>query len=420
MAYTLLLKEDKMKKFVVILAVFVMALFVVSCGGGNDEPADSGDTDTNNEKPADTDTDTSDSDTGAETPDTATDTDTDTNTDTEPTNEPTQEEPTDPSDPCAANPCEANETCMADATAEAGYVCKCQEGDVRVGDTACPDNPKGKLHQKCENGSWADIEGTCILCDPGDYPKVCGTYAQKMWFTSVSKLYSIDGAEGWTRTYFHIVQEQEQDKVHIKATYCNIKIDNDKSDLLAIVMPDSFAEALGTAGKESVIVKNDDGTFGFNQDVFWEIRGIDPACYGENPAEYTLPENKDDQCVQNWDNDSLPGLTVIAKGTLGGNASMGMIEKSSSKIHTGLISKNGLQINALVDWTDEQKILVVEGVNQLLKSGAQNLQQNSSKQPGFTGPFNFIEQFKIPEGSDCAYIVNNAATIFSPDPVTLK
>ena len=351
-----------MKKIVVILAAFVLALFVVSCGG------DSGETDTNP-----------------------------TDEPTNPTDEPTNptEEPTDP----------VAETCT--------------EGDIRVGDTACPDNPKGKLHQKCENGSWVDIEGTCILCDPGDYPKVCGTYAQKMWFTSVSKLYSIDGAEGWTRTYFHIVQEQEQEKVHIKATYCNIKIDNDKSNLLAIVMPQSFADALGTADKESVITKNDDGTFGFDQDVFWEIRAIDPACYGDKPEDYVLPEDEN-ECVQNWDNDDLPGLTVNAKGTLGGNASMGMVEKSSSKIHTGLISKGGLQINALVDWTDEQKILVVEGVNQLLKSGAQNLQQNSSKQPGFTGPFNFIEQFKIPEGSDCAYIVNNAATIFSPDPVELK
>ena len=409
-----------MKKFIVILAAFVLTLFVVSCGGGSDEPTTPTDPTDNPTNPTDEPTNPTDPADPTDEPTNPTDPTGEATNPTDPTNEPTQEEPTDPSDPCAENPCEANETCMADTTAEAGYTCKCQEGDIRVGDTVCPDNPKGKLHQKCENGSWADIEGTCILCDNGDYPKVCGTYAQKMWFTSVSKLYSIDGAEGWTRTYFHIIQEQEQDKVHIKATYCNIKIDNDKSDLLAIVMPDSFAEALGTAGKESVIVKNDDGTFGFDQDVFWEIRGIDPACYGDNPAEYTLPSDKSDACVQNWDNDDLPGLTVIAKGSLGGNASMGMVEKSSSKIHTGLISKNGLQINALVDWTDEQKILVVEGVNQLLKSGAQNLQKNSSAQPGFTGPFNFIEQFKIPEGSDCNYIVTNAATIFSPDPIALK
>ena len=413
-----------MKKIVVILTAFVLTLFVVACGdsgSGNSAEenknskteTDTGDTnaDTNADTAADTGTEADTGDTG----------DTDTNTDTG--NTPDTDTDTgagDENDPCSYNPCAKNETCSADATEAAGYVCICNnEGELRVGETVCPDNPKGLLYQKCENGSWADTE-KCILCDYGEYPKVCGTYAQKMWFTSVSKLYSIDGAEGWTRTYFLIEQEQEQDKVHAKATYCKITIDNDKSPLLAIVMPQSFADALGTANKEAVISKRDDGTFDFFQDVFWEIRGIDPACYGDNPAEYTLPQDENDRCVQNWDNDALPGLTVIAKGSLGGNASLGMIEKSSSMIHDGLISPDGLQINALVDWTDEQKILVVEGTNQLLKSGAQNLQQNSSKQPGFTGPFNFIEQFKIPEGSDCAYIVDNAAAIFSSDPVTLN
>ncbi len=97
---------------------------------------------------------------------------------------------------------------------------------------------------------------------------------------------------------------------------------------------------------------------------------------------------------------------------------MGMVEKAASMIHDGLVSEDGQTITALVDWTDEQKMLYSS--NALLKSGATNHQQNSSKQPGFTGPFNFIEQVKIPDGSDCDYIVNNAATIFSPDPVNLK
>ena len=395
-----------MKKFAVILAAFVLALFIVSCGG-----SDNGETSSN--------TDTTDTDTGNQD-----NSDSGSNTE-EPADTGTSDADSQDNSDSGSNTEEPADT-GTDTGSEEPAEKPCTEGDIRVGDTVCPDNPKGKIHQKCENGDWVDIEGTCTLCDPGDYPKVCGTYAQKMWFTSVSKLYSIDGAEGWTRTYFLIEQEQEQEKVHIKATYCNIKIDNDKSSLLAIVMPQSFADALGTANKEAVISKRDNGTFDFAQDVFWEIRGINPVCYGDNPAEYTLPEDEnavsDDNvpCVQNWDNDALPGLTVNAKGTLGGNASLGMIEKSSSTIHDGLISTDGLQINALVDWTDEQKILVVEGTNQLLKSGAQNLQQNSSKQPGFTGPFNFIEQFKIPEGSDCAYIVNNAATIFLPDPVNLK
>lgn len=384
-----------MKKFAVILAVFVMAFFVVSCGGGSSEPADGGDTDTNEEKPADTDTDTSDSDTGAETPDTATDTTPETDTDSNDTD-------TTPSDPTDTD---------ADTTPVDG---PCTEGETRLGETVCGSTQHGKLYQVCKDGDWEDTEK--CTCDPGEYPEVCGYYGQKMWFTSSSKVATIDLAEGWTRTYFHIVQEQEQDKVHIKATYCNIKIDNSASGLLQVIMPQSFADALGTADKESYITKNDDNTFGFDQDIFWEIRGIDPACYGDNPAGYTLPTNSADPCVQDWDNDGDPGLTVSTKGSIGGTGTMSMVEKSSSIIHDGSISEDGKKIDALVSWTDEQKILRAD--NPLLKGGSDNKIKDSSEK--FDGPANFIEQVKIEDGSDCAFIVNNAATIFSPDPVNLK
>lgn len=391
-----------MKKFAVILATFVLALFVVSCGGGSDNGETSSNTDTTDTEKDENNQDNSDSGSNTEEPaDTGT-TDTDTDTQDNSDSGSNTEEPADTG---------------TDTGSEEPEEKPCTEGDIRVGDTECPDNPKGKLHQKCENGSWTDIEGTCVLCDPGDYPKVCGTYAQKMWFTSKSKVASIPLAEGWTRTYFLIVQEQEQEKVHIKATYCNIKIDNSMSSMLQVIMPQSFADALGTADKESVLAKRDDGTVDFAQDVFWELRGIDPTCYGDNPAGYTLPENKDDPCVQDWDEDGNPGLSISAKGAMGGD--MYMIEKASSTIHDGLVSADGMKITALVDWTDKQQILWAS--TSALESGSDNVQQNSSNKTGFgNGPFNFIEQFKIPEGSDCAYIVNNAATIFSPDPVELK
>ena len=380
-----------MKKALISLIIFVFCVLMVSCGGSSN---DSGDTDTSTDTDTDTDTDTNDN------PDTATDTDP-----TEPTDEPTNptDEPTNPTDE-PTNPTDEPTEPVAG---------NCNEGETRLGETVCGSTQHGKLYQVCKDGDWEDTEK--CTCDPGEYPEVCGYYAQKMWFTSSSDVPLVGNlAEGWTRTYFHIVQEQEQDKIHIKATYCNIKIDNDKSNLLKIIMPQSFADALGTADKESVITKNEDGTFGFDQDVFWEIRGIDPACYGDNPAGYTLPTDANDPCVQDWDNDGLPGLTVNTTGLA--SATMGMVEKSSSMIHDGVISEDGSTINALVDWTDEQKILYTD--KNALKNGAKNNQKDPSD--NFEGDSNFIEQFKIPEGSDCAYIVTNAGTIFSADPVELK
>jgi len=371
-----------MKKIVVILAAFILALFVVSCGG------DSGNSDTNpTEEPTNP-----------------------TEEPTNPTEEPTNptEEPTNPTDPTdePTNP--------TDPTDEPTNPTEgCTEGETRLGETVCGSTQHGKLYQICKDGDWEDTEK--CTCDPGEYPEVCGYYGQKMWFTSTSKVPLVgDLAEGWTRTYFHIVQEQEQEKVHIKATYCNIKIDNSASSILQIIMPQSFADALGTADKESVMAKREDGTFDFTQDVFWEIRGIDPNCYGNNPAGYTLPTNQNDPCVQDWDNDGMPGLTLNAKSLT--TSVLSIVEKSSSTIYDGNVSEDGLKINALVSWTDEQKVLYAE--NSMLKTGSENqIKDNSDK---FDGIANFIEQVKIEDGSDCAYIVNNAATIFSPDPVTLK
>jgi len=387
-----------MKKIAVIFIAFAMALFVVSCGDGESNISNNtGDTGADTSDTSDT-GDTGDTtDTGADTGDTITDTGSEepVDTDVDSTSDTGTDEPTD-----------------TDADTEPTGACT--EGEIRLGETVCGSTQHGKLYQVCKDGDWEDTEK--CTCDPGEYPEVCGYYGQKMWFTSSSKVATIDLAEGWTRTYFHIVQEQEQDKVHIKATYCNIKIDNSASGLLQVIMPQSFADALGTADKESYITKNDDNTFGFDQDIFWEIRGIDPNCYGDNPAGYTLPTNSADPCVQDWDNDGDPGLTVSTKGSIGGTGTMSMVEKSSSIIHDGLISEDGLRIDALVTWTDEQKILRAD--NPLLKGGSDNKIKDSSDK--FDGPANFIEQVKIEDGSNCAYIVNNAATIFSPDPVNLK
>ncbi|MBQ4437466.1 PT domain-containing protein [bacterium] len=376
-----------MKKIVVILAAFVLALFVVSCGG------DSGETDTN---PTDEPTNPTDEPTNpTEEPTNPTDEPTDNPTDepSNPTDEPTN--PTDePTDPVA-------ETCT--------------EGATRLGETVCGSTQHGKLYQICKDGNWEDTEK--CTCDPGEYPEVCGYYGQKMWFTSKSKVATIDLAEGWTRTYFHIVQEQEQDKVHVKATFCNIKIGN-SSGLMTVNMPQSFADALGTLDKESWLTKKDDGTFGFEQDTSWELRSIDPACYATiGPEAYQLPSNASDPCVQDWDNDGIPGLRVVASGTLSGT--IDMVEKSSSKFRDGWFSEDGQTAGGIVDWTDEQKVLTAS--SPALKLGSNNIQKENSDQPDFKGELaNFFEQYKIPDGSDCAYIVNNAATIFPPDPVELK
>ncbi|HNW82065.1 MAG TPA: hypothetical protein PKG52_04160 [bacterium] len=285
------------------------------------------------------------------------------------------------------------------------------EGDSRIGSTVCGSTGKGKLYQNCTDGIWVD-SAKCT-CDPGNYPEVCGDYAQKMWFTASSKVATINMAEAWTRTYFYIVQEQDGNLIHIKAKICNIKIDNTKSYLLEMQMPQSFADALPLLPKESTLVDNGDGTYGFTQDVSWEIRSIDPNCYGTNPGGYTLPGKSTDSCVQDWDKDGIPGLYVKTAGTMSGYVHI--VEKSSSKFENGWFAADGQTSGGDIIWTDEQEVLQASSAS--LEMGAENQLKATSDE--FTGSANFFEQFKIPDGSNCAYVVDNAATIFNPDPVNI-
>ncbi|HRZ78587.1 MAG TPA: hypothetical protein P5044_01145 [bacterium] len=285
------------------------------------------------------------------------------------------------------------------------------EGDTRIGVTVCGSTGKGKLYQNCTGGVWVD-SAKCT-CDPGSYPEVCGEYAQKMWFTAASKVATINMAEAWTRTYFYVVQEQEQDKIHIKAKICNIKIDNTKSYLLEMQMPQSFADALPLLPKESTLVDNGDGTYGFTQDTSWEIRSIDPACYGDKPGDYVLPNKETDPCVQDWDKDGIPGLYVKTAGTMSGYVHI--VEKSSSKFENGWFAADGQTAGGDIIWTDEQKVLQASSGS--LEMGAENQLKATSDE--FDGSANFFEQFKIPDGSDCNYVVTNAGTIFNPDPVNI-
>lgn len=278
------------------------------------------------------------------------------------------------------------------------------EGSKRFGSTACGKNNKGVFRQDCVSGFWTDSTD-CL-----DFN---GTYAQKMWFTAKSKVATINMAEAWTRTYFMVEQVQEKDKLHITAKICSIKIDNSASSILKLNMLQSFADALPFLSKESGLIMKDDGTIEFTQDTSWEIRSVDPACYGNDPANYILPDKENDACVQDWDKDTIPGLKVVATGTMSGEVHI--VEKSSSEFRNGWFAADGQTAGGNIFWTDVQE--VVKTTNSLLKSGAQNSWKEVSEH--FAGSANFFEQFKIPDGSDCTYVTTNAKTIFKADPVNI-
>jgi hypothetical protein len=289
-------------------------------------------------------------------------------------------------------------------------VCTEDEGTMQLSSEICGSTQHGRLYEKCTGGFW--VKTDICSCDPGDYPEVCGYYAQKMWFTANSKVATIDMAEGWTRTYFLVYQEQHHEKLNIIAKICSIKLGNSMSGTVNPQSPPQFAESLPLLPKVATLKKEADDSYSYFQDWSYEIRSIDPACILD-PVAFQLPTDPNDACVQDWDNDTVPGMLIQVKGTMSGSTHI--VEKSASLLN-GTVTEGGVKIAGAVNWTDEQVVLSTS--NPLLKDGAQNALKEPSTH--FTGPANTWEQVLVDHKIDCQYVVDNAATLFTADPIELK
>ena len=265
------------------------------------------------------------------------------------------------------------------------------------------DNEKQNDNSIDETQEITDIDNE-ISDEDNIQGKLSGTWAQKMWFTADSKVYSIGGVTGWTRTYFLLHQVQKGNKLEIESKICDIKIKN-SSKLMTVSLPSSFVKALSShILHKTATIQDKNGTITYHQPVFWELRSVDLSKI-QDYANFKLPTNAKDPLVQDWDNDGTPGIKTIAKGTMSGEISI--IEKSSSELF-GTVEGND-KISGNVIWTDEQQ--VVYTTNSLLKAGATNT-INKNKP-------NIWEQYRIPEGSDCNYIKAHAQELFSKDPVEI-
>ena len=381
-----------MKKLFFFVAL-LSALFFVACG--SDDTADSGDS---VDDSGDTTTDVGDSTTDAG------DT-TDDSADTTPDEADTSDSGSDDDTSDTADSVSDNDD--ADTGSE---ICTEEEGTMQLSSEICGSTQHGRLYEKCTGGFW--VKTDICSCDPGDYPEVCGYYAQKMWFTANTKIATIDMAEGWTRTYFVVYQEQRHEKLDIVAKICTIKLGNSMSGTVNPQTSQAFADALPLLPKVATLTKEADDSYSYFQDWSYELRSIDPACVLD-PVAFQLPTDPNDACVQDWDNDTVPGLLIQVKGTMSGDTHI--VEKSASLLH-GTVTEEGTNIGGAVEWTDEQVVLSTN--NYVLKSGAQNaLKEPSSK---FSGPANTWEQVLIDHKIDCKFVVDNAGTLFSADPIELK
>ncbi|MCK5809377.1 hypothetical protein KAH37_10360 [bacterium] len=377
-----------MKKLFLVAAL-MSALFLISCGDNTVDTGDSAD-----------DTGDSADDTGDTTTDVG-----DTTTDEADSADDSADTAADEADTVEdSDVSDTADTTTDDDGSDTGAETCTEEGTSQLSSEICGSTQHGRLYQTCTSGVW--VKTDVCSCDPGEYPEVCGYYAQKMWFTANSKVATIDMAEGWTRTYFLVYQEQRGEKISMVSKVCHVKLGNSMSGTVNPQTPPSYAEALPLLMKSATLTKESDDSFSYFQDWFYEIRSVDPTCVID-PATYVLPTDKNDACVQDWDADGVPGILVIVKGTMSGDTHI--VENSATKLQ-GMVLEDGVKLGGTVEWTDVQNVLVTD--NFLLKSGAQNALKEGSP--------NTWEQVLLDTKVDCQYIIDNAKTLFSADPVELK
>jgi len=189
------------------------------------------------------------------------------------------------------------------------------------------------------------------------FPDVSGVYAQKMDLYADAKT-AIGSTEGLTETYMLVTHTQEGEKLAITSEICKIDVTN---SLINIVIPDKFVNSLPIIDKIATLSIGDNGEILFSQPKFWEIRSVrlgDP--------ETSLPEDGDDERVEDWDEDLRQGLTM----KISGGGWISIIQKSWT-ILEGVVESDG-NLKGLVDWGETQVIL--EASNSLLKLGSQNFQ----------------------------------------------
>jgi len=267
-----------------------------------------------------------------------------------------------------------------------------------------PTDTDDTLPDETGDGLLSDEDGlvandTDPNCQPGDFPDVCGSWAQVMIFTSTANGAGFDVVIVEIRTLSLLTQRQQGGHLWVDSKMCHIEIINKTAlNPVKILMPQSFADALILLHKEADITI--DGNY--FQPTYWELRSVDQTSIGADPSAYELPTTPDDPRAEDWDNNDIKGLTVLINAGFS-NGTTHIVQKSSSEL-TGVVAGTGQDqmIGGTVYWTEKQAVLTTD--NPLFKTGMQNIIDESKP--------NTWQQKRIPAEWSCTDVTANGGTLF--------
>lgn len=259
---------------------------------------------------------------------------------------------------------------------------------VCVSKSCSVENPNGNCENDliCENGNCVDK-----AIDLGEFSSFNGKFAQVYHFESITRVFGIDTLSK-TDTIMVTTAVQNKNAVNVSTKVCDIDINNVGSQV-QITVPNKFITSLDVAdyvytlsivdGKINIFYPNSKQARGI---VFEDI---------ENDS---MPEDKNDPRIFDQDEDTKPGMTLVATGLI--NSEMYIVQRTTTSINGTITSKD--TFDGAVVWSDEQKVL-----------GAENplLNQDMSISPH--NEDSYFRSTRIDNSWDCEQVLQNKDTLFN-------
>jgi hypothetical protein len=188
---------------------------------------------------------------------------------------------------------------------------------------------------------------------------------------------------------------QNGDQLTITERMCELKIDEDEGLIQTRVLP-SFYEGLPDEARTGTIVSDGAGGFTFTLDEDWTTRGITL----ENIETDPLPEDPADPRIGDWDQDQHVGMTLLLSGLLSGEAYV--IQRdwnilAGPQVDVDVI-EGGVEFGTEQIYLGSDPAIIAEF--------------GYTVSPDPDPSVHYFQQVRIPDGSDCAWLVENQCTLF--------
>ncbi len=263
----------------------------------------------------------------------------------------------------------------------AAQTAACDDGGAPAGADATPGPPDAGT---CIPGPDAGPAGAA-----GD---VTGTWAVVQLSTAV--VTALNSTQVSRNVSLYVMTQTGTD-VAITEQLCEIKVD-DTAGLVRTRMLPKMAPSVPPLTRTATMAPDGAGGFDFVNAQAWTTRGITLA----NIETDVMPTMASDPRIGDWDDDDHPGITLILDGVIRGDA---YVIQRDWNMHT-CTQLDADHIQGLAAWDSEQIYLGSDPASIAELDAMADPDPDPTKHP--------ISFVRIPQGSNCAYVLANQCQLF--------